>query len=191
MNYKVPVCVLSSFEEVPGTLVTEEAEDMERVMVRGVTSIPEAKVSLVGVPDKPGVAAKIFGDIAARNINVDMIIQNVGSDDHNDISFTVSRSDLKAVIAIANDLVKEIHAQKVQSDDKVVKVSAVGVGMRSHSGVAGKMFSALANKGINIQLISTSEIKISCIIAEEYAELAVRALAEEFELENESKELEQ
>lgn len=191
MNYEVPVCVLSSFEEVPGTLVTEEAEDMERVMVRGVTSTPEAKVSLVGVPDKPGVAARIFGDISAKNINVDMIIQNVGSDEHNDISFTVSRGDLKAVLAIAKNLVKDVQAKDIQFDDKVVKVSAVGVGMRSHSGVAGKMFSALAQKGINIQLISTSEIKISCIIAEEYAELAVRALAEEFQLESESQEIEQ
>lgn len=187
-NYEVPLYVLSSFEDVPGTLVTEEAEDMEKIVVRGVTAIPESKISLVGVPDKPGIAAKIFSDISQRNINVDMIIQNVGADDKNDISFTVGRGDLKDTLALAREMAEDLGAEKVESDDKVAKVSVVGVGMRSHSGVASRMFKALADRGINIQLISTSEIKISCIIAEDYSELAVRALAEEFDLEEKETE---
>ena len=161
---------------------------MEKIVVRGVTSVLEAKISLVGVPDRPGIAAKVFGDIALKSINVDMIIQNVGTDEKNDITFTVNRNDLKAVIPIARQLAEELGARDMLWDDEVTKVSAVGVGMRSHSGVASRMFNCLGQKGINIQLISTSEIKISCIIGEEYAELAVRALAEEFDLSEKQQE---
>jgi len=183
-KYGVKVRVLSTFVEGSGTLLTEEDKDMEKVVVSGVTcDRNQAKVTIIGVPDRPGIAAKIFGAIADANMVVDMIIQNVSQEALTDISFTVPRSDIKKTVDIMRDVVKEIGAKELQVKEDIAKVSIVGVGMRSHSGVAAKMFSVLAGEGINIMMISTSEIKISCVIDAKYAELAVRALHHAFELD--------
>ncbi len=186
-NYSVPIHVRSTFTGNEGTWVTKEDSEMEKVIVSGVSyDKNEAKVSILRVPDKPGIAARIFGPIAEANINVDMIIQNISIDGFTDLTFTVTKADLPRAIDIIKDVSKEIDAQDVLTDDRVSKVSVVGTGMRSHSGVASTMFSALASEGINIMMISTSEIKVSCIIESKYTELAVRVLHEAFHLGQET-----
>lgn len=183
-KYGVKVRVLSSFKDGNGTLLAEEDEDMEKVVVSGVTcDRNQVKVTIVGVPDKPGIAGKIFGTISDANIVVDMIIQNVSQESLTDISFTVPRADITKTREIMTGLIKDIGAKELGVKEDIAKVSIVGVGMRSHSGVAAQMFSTLAAEGINIMMISTSEIKISCVIDAKYAELAVRALHRVFELE--------
>jgi aspartate kinase len=175
----VRVQVLSSFEDKPGTLVTDEDEIVEKEMVSGIAySRDEAKITLVRVPDRPGVAAAIFGPLAEAAVNVDMIVQNVssGTEKTTDLTFTVGRADLARAVKLLADQRQKLGYADLISDPTVVKVSVIGVGMRSHAGVAQRMFRALAEKGINIQVISTSEIKVSVLIAEEYTELALRAL---------------
>ncbi|MDH5427260.1 MAG: aspartate kinase [Nitrospirota bacterium] len=183
-KHQVPVEVRSSFQDGPGTRVVKEDVDMEQVLVSGVTGDRnQAKLTIVGVPDQPGIAAKIFVAIAEAAINVDMIIQNVSQDSLTDISFTVPRGDLKLAMSLVRNLAKEVGARTVEVNEEIAKVSLVGVGMRSHSGVAARMFATLSRDGINIMMISTSEIKISCVIEEKYMELAVRGLHQEFELD--------
>jgi aspartate kinase len=184
MKYLVPVRVLSSFTDAPtGTLVTKEDRDMEQVVVSGVTyDRNQAKITLLGVPDRPGIAARLFGGIAKEDIIVDMIIQNISQEGLTDISFTVPRADAKKAVSLVSTLVREIGANDVQLTEDIAKVSIVGVGMRSHSGVAATMFETLAREGINIMMISTSEIKISCVVDAKYTELAVRALHDAFGL---------
>lgn len=178
MKHRVPVQVLSSFVDVPGTLVTDEEDAMEDEMVSGIAYAPdEAKITLVRVADRPGVAARIFGPLAESSVNVDMIVQNVSEDGKTtDVTFTVGREDLDRALKVIQGARAEIEYERVVADPAVVKVSVIGVGMRSHVGVAHTMFQALAAKGINIQTITTSEIKISVLIAEEYTELALRTL---------------
>ena len=181
MKYNVDIMVLSSLEDKPGTLVTKEDKDMERVIVSGVTSDKnQAKITIVGVPDRPGIAAEIFGQLAKDNINVDMIIQNVSLQDKTDLSFTVQKTDLLRALDSCKKVAEHIGAEKVVSDENIAKVSIVGVGMKSHAGVAAEMFKKLSENNINIQMISTSEIKISCVIDEKFSELAVRVLHENF-----------
>lgn len=184
-KYNVPLHVRSSFNENPGTLVCKEEEEMERVIVSGVTyNKNEAKIEVMRVPDIPGVAAKLFKPIAEANIVVDMIIQTSSAEKGcADVAFTVPKADFPKALHIVKATIKEIGGKEVLSDENIAKVSIIGVGMRSHSNVASKMFSALAKEGINIQMISTSEIKISCIIDSKYTELAVRALHDAFELD--------
>jgi len=182
-NYNVPIHVRSSFQNIPGTMVVKEVKEMEDIIVSGVAyNRNEAKISLLGVPDKPGVAATLFGTLGERNIIVDMIIQNVGADGLNDITFTVSKDDLAEAMKVAEAAAKELGAKRVVHDRGIAKVSVVGVGMKSHSSVAATMFRALAKNKINIEMISTSEIKISCIINEADIDRAVQAIHEEFEL---------
>jgi aspartate kinase len=179
MKHRVRVQVLSSFEDAPGTLVVDEDEIVEKELVSGIAySRDEAKITLVRVPDRPGVAAAIFGPLADAAVNVDMIVQNVssGADPTTDLTFTVGRADLDRAVKVLDARKIELGYRALISDPTVVKVSVIGVGMRSHAGVAQRMFSALAEKGINIQVISTSEIKVSVLIAEEYTELALRSL---------------
>jgi aspartate kinase len=178
MKHKVRVQVLSSFVDAPGTLVCDEDEIVEKELVSGIAySRDEAKITVIGVPDRPGVAAAIFGPLSDANINVDMIVQNVSEDGRNtDVTFTSSRSDLDRAMRVLEAKQGELGFRRLLPDAKVVKVSVIGVGMRSHAGVAQKMFQTLAEKSINIQVISTSEIKVSVLIAEEYVELALRAL---------------
>ncbi len=186
-KYKVPVHVRTSFSDEEGTLVCEEDKDMEKVVVSGVSyNKDEARITLVNVPDRPGVAAKLFGEISGGNIVVDMIIQNSSKDGTTDLTFTVPRSDLKKALMLVNNVAKELGVEKVLYDENIAKVSIVGLGMRSHSGVAAKMFTVLGHAGINILMISTSEIKVSCAIDEKYTELAVRVLHDAFELDKES-----
>lgn len=182
--YEVPLVVRSSFSLNPGTLVAKEDKDMEKVIVSGVTyNKNEAKVTIMGVPDRPGVAARLFGSIADAEIVVDMILQNVSSDGKQaDISFTVPKGDLKKALEITKGVAKELGARDVIAREDIAKVSIVGVGMRTHSGVAATMFETLAREGINIIAISTSEIKISCLIEAKYTELATRVLHDAFEL---------
>jgi aspartate kinase len=183
-KYNVPVRVLSSFNDNPGTLVTKEDADMEKVVVSGVAyDKNQVKVTVQGVPDKPGVAARIFSTIADNNVVVDMIIQNIGEGGLTDMSFTVPKTDSKKIMEVMKKVVAEIGAKNVNLKDDIAKISIVGVGMRSHSGVAAQMFSSLAKEGINIMMISTSEIKISCVIEAKYTELAVRVLHDTFGLE--------
>jgi aspartate kinase len=182
-NYNVPIHVRSSFVDVPGTMVVKEAKEMEDIVVSGVAyNRNEAKISILGVPDRPGIAAEVFGSLGAKNIVVDMIIQNVGANGLNDISFTVSKEDLNQALEVAKEVAQRIGAKEVVADPKIAKVSVVGVGMKSHANVAGTMFHALAKNGINIEMISTSEIKISCVIREDDVDKAVQAIHEEFEL---------
>ncbi|MGA1742488.1 MAG: aspartate kinase [Pseudohongiellaceae bacterium] len=183
-KYNVPLRVLSSFEEGPGTFIGPEDETMmEMPLISGIAfTSDEAKLSILGVPDIPGMAHKVFGPISAAGIEVDVIVQNIGNDQTNDITFTVQRKDTAKAAKILQTIAKEINAEEVQVDDKVAKLSLVGVGMRSHAGIASRMFETLANESINIQLITTSEIKISIVIEEKYIELAVRALHDAFEL---------
>ncbi|RMF94229.1 MAG: aspartate kinase [Candidatus Schekmanbacteria bacterium] len=184
MKYNVPLYVKSSFKEGGGTLVTMEDETMEQVLVTGVAlAKDDAKISIRHVPDKPGIAASIFKPLAEASIVVDMIIQNVSKEGFTDITFTVPKTDAKKAMEIVNEAAKSIEAEEVLTDENIAKVSIVGAGMRNHSGVASKMFQALSAEGINIQMISTSEIKISCIIDSKYGELAVRTLHDAFELE--------
>jgi aspartate kinase len=183
-KYNVPVRVLSSFNDNPGTLVTKEDSDMEKVVVSGVAyDKNQVKVTVQGVPDKPGVAAKIFNTISDNNVVVDMIIQNMGEAGLTDMSFTVPKTDAKKIAEVMKKIVAEIGAKSVNVKEDIAKISIVGVGMRSHSGVAAQMFSSLAKEGINIMMISTSEIKISCVIDAKYTELAVRVLHESFEMD--------
>ena len=189
-KYKVKLRVLSSFEENegPGTLITfEEDEDMEQAIISGIAfNRDEAKISVMGVPDRPGIAAAISGPIADANIDIDMIVQNVGAHGMTDFSFTINRNEYqKAVRALEEARAKGLQAAEILGDNRIAKVSLVGIGMRSHAGIAAKMFRALADESINIQMISTSEIKTSVIIDEKYLELAVRVLHRAFELEKE------
>ena len=183
-KHQVPLEVKSSFTEGQGTLVTREQEDMEQVSVSGVAGDQnQAKVTVVGVPDSPGIAAQVFGAVAEAGVNVDMIIQNVSQDALTDISFTVPRGELAQTLDIVKKVAGSINAREVEVKDDIAKVSLVGVGMRSHSGIASRMFQALSREGINIMMISTSEIKVSCVVEEKYLELALRALHNEFELD--------
>jgi len=189
-KYKVKLRVLSSFEEDgEGTLITFEEDgkenDMEEPIISGIAfNRDEAKITVLGAPDKPGIAYQILGPVADANIDVDMIIQNVGADGSTDFTFTVHKNDLNKALAILNDKVQShIGAREIRGDDKIAKVSIVGVGMRSHVGIASQMFRTLAEEGINIQMISTSEIKIAVVIDEKYLELAVRVLHKAFELD--------
>ena len=184
-RYGVPVEVQSSFKEGQGTLVAKEDAEMERVTVSGVTGDRnQAKITIVGVPDRPGIAARVFGPVAEANILVDMIIQNVGQGSLTDISFTVPRAELRKAVNLVQRVVKEIEAKSMTVTESIAKVSLVGVGMRTHSGVAAKMFEVLSREGVNIQMISTSEIKISCVIEEKYVELAIRSLHAAFGLDD-------
>src|SRR5690606_6035181 len=178
MKHRVRLQVLSSFVDRPGTLVVDEDEIVEKEVVSGIAySRDEAKITLTRVPDRPGVAAAIFGPLADASINVDMIVQNVSEDGGTtDLTFTVAKSDLDRAVRVLEERRSELGYVALVPDPDVVKVSVIGVGMRSHAGVAQRMFGALAEKGINIQVISTSEIKVSVLIAEEYTELAVRSL---------------
>ena len=184
-KYAVPLRVLSSFKEGPGTLITmEEDADMEAPTIAGIAfNRDEAKLTVLGVPDTPGVAYKILGPVGEANIEVDVILQNTGEEGHTDFTFTVARNDLESARKILEDLVIQLDAKELRADAKIAKVSIVGVGMRSHANVAARMFKALSEVGVNIQMISTSEIKISVIIEENYLELAVRALHTAFGLE--------
>lgn len=183
-KYGVPLRVLSSFEEGEGTLIVpEEEEAMEQPVISGIAfARDEAKITVEGVPDLPGIASRVLGPVSARGIEVDMIVQNVGASGNTDFTFTVARSDYDAAMDVVREAAEEMGAGEIRGDDAIVKVSAVGVGMRSHAGVATRMFDALAAEGINIQMISTSEIKISVVIAEKYLELAVRAIHDAFGL---------
>ncbi|MAM89182.1 aspartate kinase [Allohahella sp. A8] len=192
-KYNVPLRVLSSFEEGPGTLITtdgpvekkirKDGESMEQPVVSGIAfNRDEAKLTLTGVPDIPGVAARILTPISEANVEVDMIVQNVGDDQKTDFTFTVHRNDYEKALGILEGLKGSLEAKAVRGNKKIAKVSIVGVGMRSHAGVASKMFDALYKEGINIQMISTSEIKVSVVVDEKYLELAVRALHSAFEL---------
>jgi len=185
-KYRVKLRVLSSFEESgEGTLITfEEDEKMEQATISGIAfNRDEAKITILGVPDRPGIAYQILGPIGDANIDVDMIVQNVGQDGLTDFSFTVHRTDYLSALDILKPVASHINAREVQGGDKIAKVSVVGVGMRSHAGIASTAFRALAEEGINIQMISTSEIKISIVIDEKYMELAVRVLHKVFGLE--------
>ncbi len=183
-KYNVPLRVLSTFDEGKGTLITYEDEAMEQALISGIAfNRDEAKLTVEGVPDRPGIAAKILGPIADANIEVDMIVQNVAEDATTDFTFTVHRNDYAKALDILKQVKYDLNAREITGDDRIVKVSLVGVGMRSHAGIASKMFRALANEGINIRMISTSEIKISVVLDEKYLELAVRTLHEAFELD--------
>ncbi|HCE66268.1 MAG: aspartate kinase [Geobacteraceae bacterium GWC2_55_20] len=182
-KYNVDVHVRSSLNENTGTMVTREDKEMEGILVSGVAyDKNEAKIAVMGVPDKPGIAAKILTPLSDAAISVDMIVQNVSSDGLTDFTFTVTKADLKQALLITNESAKEVQAKQVISDENISKISIVGLGMRSHAGVATQMFTALSKNGINIQMISTSEIKISVIIDEKYTELAVRVMHETFGL---------
>ncbi len=183
-KYDVPIVVKSSFSDNPGTFVVKEDEDMEKVVVSGVAyDKNQAKITAIAVHDRPGVAAKLFQAIAKANVVVDMIVQNVSSDGKaTDISFTVPKTDSKEALALTEGIVAELGAKGVTLREDIAKVSIIGVGMRTHSGVAAKMFESLANHGINIMMISTSEIKVSCVIEAKYTELAVRVLHDAFGL---------
>lgn len=182
-KHKVPIHVRSSFSDVEGTWVVEEDGNMEQVVVAGVAyDKNEAKVTVRGVPDRPGIAGRIFGALADKSIVVDVIVQDVGEKDHASMTFTVPKADLKKALTVIEPVARELGAAEVRSDTGIAKVSIVGVGMRSHAGVAAKMFDVLAREGINILMISTSEIKVSCVIEEKYLELAVRVLHDAFGL---------
>jgi aspartate kinase len=182
-KYGVPLRVLSSFEEGPGTLITTEDGTMEKPVVSGVAySRDEAKITMLGVPDIPGAASKILGPVANAQIEVDMIVQNVGADGTTDFTFTVKREDYAQASRLLEPVMQSLGARELTGDDRIAKVSVVGVGMRSHAGVATQMFDALADESINIQMISTSEIKISVVVAERYLELAVRSIHTTFNL---------
>ena len=182
-KWDVTVHVRSTFKRDPGTIVTREESGMEEVVVTGVThDRNQAKISILRVPDRPGIAGQAFGALAEANIVVDMIVQNISRDGYTDMSFTVPRADYQRAVSALSSVATKVGAQGVVHDERVAKVSIVGVGMRSHSGVASRMFAALARESINIQMISTSEIAVSCVIEDKYAELAVRALHDTFEV---------
>lgn len=184
-KYNVPLRVLHAFQDGPGTLISlEEPQDMENPAIAGIAfTRDEAKITVLGVPDTPGLAYQILGPVSDANIEVDVIVQNVAEDNTTDLTFTVSRGDMAKAEGIVRQLVQQTGAREVKTDDKIAKVSLVGVGMRSHAGIASKMFKTLADESINIQLITTSEIKISVVIDEKYLELAVRALHTAFDLD--------
>ena len=183
-KYKVPLRVLSTFDEGPGTLISYEEEHMEEPLISGIAfNRDEAKLTILGVPDKPGIASNILGPIADANIEVDMIVQNISNEGLTDFTFTLHRNDYDRGMEILNQVAKDLGAREVYGDTKIVKISLVGVGMRSHAGVASTMFKALAGEGINIRMISTSEIKISVVVDEKYLELGVRALHTAFGLD--------
>jgi len=182
-KYNVDVHVRSSFTDTEGTLVTREDKEMESILVSGITyAKDEAKIAVMRVPDKPGIAAKLLSPMSDAGISVDMIVQNASEDGYTDFTFTVTKSDFKKALLITKKVAEEIHAKDVQTDEGISKVSIVGLGMRTHAGVATKMFQTLAGEGINIQMISTSEIKISVVIDAKYTELAVRVLHDAFGL---------
>jgi aspartate kinase len=184
-KYNVMIHVRTSFDDRPGTLVMKEDRDMETVMVSGVTyNKDEAKISVCGIPDKPGIAAQIFTPLSKNNITVDMIIQNISNQGATDLTFTVPKGDCKKALEIIEEVAKDIGFREISHNDNIAKVSIVGVGMRSHSGVASTMFETLSREGINVQMISTSEIKVSCVIDVKYSELAVRVLHEAFALDS-------
>jgi len=183
-KYLVALRVLSSFEDGPGTLITSEENIMEKALLSGVTlNRDEAKLTMLGVPDRPGVASTILGPVAEANIEVDMILQNMGADGATDFTFTVHRNDFDMAMSILERISSDLGARAIEGDNRIAKISIVGVGMRSHAGIASRMFAALANESINIQMISTSEIKISVVVDEKYSELGVRTLHSEFQLE--------
>lgn len=185
-KYSVPLRVLSSFEEGEGTLITKEDKSVEQALISGIAfNRDEAKLTILGVPDRPGVAHCILGPIAKADVEVDMIVQNIAEDTTTDFTFTVHRNDYKRAFEVLNATAKKLGAREVKGDDKIVKISLVGVGMRSHAGIASTMFEALAGEGINILMISTSEIKISVVVDEKYLELGVRALHSAFDLHSE------
>ncbi|NWF37724.1 aspartate kinase [Mariprofundus sp. NF] len=185
MRYDMPIHLRSSFDLVQGTMVSKEDDTMERAAISGVAyNRDEAKITIMEIPDHPGIASNVFGPVAAAGINVDVIVQNVSEEGHTDITFTVPRSDYAPTMKIMADLCKELGASGYKGDNTVAKVSVIGVGMRSHAGVAQKMFQALAAERVNIQMITTSEIKITVVIEEKYVELAVRSLHAAFELES-------
>ncbi|MCD2452927.1 aspartate kinase [Methylicorpusculum oleiharenae] len=188
-KYNVALRVLSSFQDGPGTLITYEEDQMEQALISGIAfNRDEAKLTITGVPDLPGVAFKILGPIADANIEIDMIIQNIAGDLTTDFTFTVNRNDYPKAKEILDSICSELNAKAVTGDDKIVKISIVGVGMRSHAGIASTMFKTLAQENINIRMISTSEIKISVVVDEKYLELAVRALHEAFDLAHKPQE---
>ncbi|MFH1190510.1 MAG: aspartate kinase [Candidatus Omnitrophota bacterium] len=188
MKFGVPIHVRSSFSGKQGTIISKEVRAMENIVVSGVAiNRDEAKVTICDVPDKPGIAAKIFREIAKEDINVDMIVQNVSRTGATDVSFTVQSGDLGKTIKKAKDISKKVSAGDVTFDKDIAKVSIVGIGMRSHSGIAAKMFEALAENGINIEMISTSEIKISCVVNKKYGQEAVRAIHSKFDLGRKTK----
>ena len=183
-KYNVPVYVKSTFSDKGGTLVTKEDKEMEKEVLSGITyDRDQAKITVIHIPDRPGIAASLFSPLSERHISVDMIIQNASAQGFTDLTFTVAKKDMKAAQKIVEATAKEIGAKKVEVDDDVAKVSIIGVGMLSHSGVAAKMFKTLADEGINIMMISTSEIKISCVIQRKYTELAVMVLHDAFHLD--------
>ena len=186
-KYKVPIRVLSSFSDAPGTLITNEDDSgMEQPIISGIAfTRDEAKLTVLGVKDVPGIASRILGPVSDANIEVDMILQNVAADNSTDFTFTVRRGDYDQALAVLRDVASKIEAREVSGDNKIAKLSLVGVGMRSHAGVAAKMFKIMADESINIQMISTSEIKISVVVDEKYLELAVRALHAGFDLAEE------
>ena len=185
-KYNVPLCVRSSFNDSEGTYIIKEADVVEEPVIRGITAdTSESKITLKHVPDNPGVAAKVFTMVAEYSVNIDMIIQNFSEHGYTDISFTVGRGDISRITSVLNKLVTDVDAREYTIDEAIAKLSVVGIGMRSHSGVAAKMFSTLAKADINISTISTSEIKISCIIPEKDANKAVQVLHNEFELDTE------
>ncbi len=187
-KYNVPIHVRSTFAEERGTMVIAETKDMERVLVSGVAyNKNEARITIKRVPDRPGIASRIFEPVLKAGIVVDMIVQNMSEDGFTDMTFTVPKGDFYKTMKLVSDVAKEIEAEKVLGDENIAKVSIIGVGMRSHAGVAQKMFEVLARESINIIMISTSEIKVSCVIEEKYTELAVRALHEAFGLDDERK----
>lgn len=184
-KYKVPLRVLSTFVDGPGTLITLEDSNVENALISGIAfNRDEAQLTVAGVPDRPGIAAAILGPIGDANIEVDMIVQNVAADSSTDFTFTVHRNDYERALEVSKKVAEELGAKGVRSATDIVKVSLVGVGMRSHAGIASKMFKMLAAEGINIRMISTSEIKISVVITDKYLELAVRSLHKGFELED-------
>lgn len=184
-KYNVPLRVLSSFEEGEGTLIALEDDDVEQALISGIAfNRDEAKLTINGVPDQPGVASKILGPVTDANIEIDMIVQNISEDGCTDFTFTVHRNDYEATHALMEKVAKELGAKNVKGDDAIVKISLVGVGMRSHAGIANTMFETLAKENINIRMISTSEIKISVVVDEKYLELGVRSLHEAFGLDS-------
>jgi len=188
-KYNVPLRVLSSFEEGKGTLITVEENEMEEALISGIAfNGDEAKLTIRGVPDRPGVAYHILGPIGEANVEVDMLVQNVGADGTTDFTFTVHRNELERALSTLRKTAQELGARDVLGDESICKISLVGVGMRSHAGIASTMFQALANEGINIQMISTSEISISVVVDAKYMELGVRALHDAFQLERAPKE---
>jgi aspartate kinase len=183
-KYNVPLRVLSTFQEGPGTLITYEEQQVEEVVISGIAqNRDEAQITVSGIPDHPGVAYRVLGPVADANIEVDMIVQNVARDGTTDLTFTVHRNDHERAMEILRGRQKDLGAREIAGDSAIAKISLVGVGMRSHAGVAARMFSVLASEGINIRMISTSEIKISVVVSEKYVELAVRALHEAFALD--------